>query len=118
MTPTIVITKVNNFYDMKVVGKFGGGYHVHEKTKEEVVSMLATAGRDYDCGKDPIVVVAPEEIKEAAGINDEKDIVASLRMPRVLHTLIKIQAQNNCRTWTQELVYQMQKIYIKKGESF
>lgn len=68
--PTIVITQKGNLYSIDCHGRFGGGYSATAKSREDVVAMLARDARRYDCGDAPITIIAPEDIKAAAGISN------------------------------------------------
>lgn len=68
LRPTIIITKRDNkSYQICVRGRYGGGYTTYAD-KDKAICMLARDGRTYDCGKEPILIIAPAEIKVAAGL--------------------------------------------------
>ena len=71
--PQIVVSKVGDRYGIVVSGKFGGGYSVRPSlSAEEVAAKLARDWRGYDCGAKPIIITAPKEIRELAGLSTEK----------------------------------------------
>ena len=68
MRPSIIVSKVGDRYGINCQGRFGGGYHIPvTKTLEQAAQILARDGRTYDCGKEPILIVAPAEVRELAG---------------------------------------------------
>lgn len=68
-TPQIVVTKSGNRYGIVAIGKFGGGYSIPTtKTLEEAAEILARDSVRFDCGKNKIVITAPNEVRELAGI--------------------------------------------------
>jgi len=71
MRPEIIITQAINdptAYQIICRGRYGGGYTLPWKSRADAISILARDGRAYDCGDEPILIIAPEEIKVAAGL--------------------------------------------------
>ena len=69
LRPNIIISTEpeGERYSIKVQGRFGGGYACRGKSREAVIIMLARDGRNYDCGEEPIKIIAPDDIRAAAG---------------------------------------------------
>ena len=71
MRPEIIITQAISDptgYQIICHGRYGGGYSLPCKNEADTISILARDGRTYDCGDEPILIIAPEEIKVAAGL--------------------------------------------------
>ena len=59
----------HELYHISVSGVFGGGFcGLRVRGAERAAAQLAFHARRYDCGNEPIIVVAPAAIKELAGL--------------------------------------------------
>ena len=57
-----------DLFELNVSGRFGGGYSGLRVSRQKAVAILARDARSYDCGEEPIQVVAPADIKQEAGL--------------------------------------------------
>jgi hypothetical protein len=65
-----VFEKPNGSFAAECHGRFGGGYSCPSVPREQAIRMLARDARRYDCGEEPITIVAPDDIRAAAGLKN------------------------------------------------
>lgn len=61
--------KATGLFAIEVHGRFGGGYSCPAVSRYRAVQMLARDARRYDCGKEPIAISAPEDMRKEAGLD-------------------------------------------------
>jgi len=53
-------------YAVECSGRYGGGYSCPAVSRAQALVMLARDARRYDCGEQPILVIAPEDLRREA----------------------------------------------------